>query len=287
MEEANDIFERDGQAAFDAHMLSTEHEPLLPGAAFALVHKLAKLNSTSAPHKPDMVEVVLLSRNSANAGARVMNSCAHYGLRIQQAVFTNGGDRFAYADALGADLFLCSVAEDARKALSHGMAAAHIMPSQSQPDLHDATLRIAFDGDSVLFSGEADEIYREHGLEHFCAEELRNASKPLGDGPFRRFFTKLCAVQRQLDDGRLVTGLVTARSTSNHGRPLATLRHWGLTCNVAIFADGRPKGPLLRAFGADFFFDDAGGNIESASAHAIPAGMVPGGHGGIVEPQPH
>lgn len=282
MEEGNAIFESEGQKAFDDYMARTENEPLPPGTAFSLVRKLMLLNSSRALEKPDRVEVVLLSRNSANAGARVMNSVMHYNLGIEQAVFTHGGDRFAYADAMGADLFLCSHAADARKALAHGMAAAHIAPSASSPDLTDETLRIAFDGDAVLFSGEADQVYRTHGLERFVAEEVRNAGTPLGDGPFRRFFTKLCEIQAEVPEGRLLTGLFTARGGSVHGRALNTLRSWGLTVNVASFRDGRPKGPLLRAFGADMFFDDGDRNIESAAAHQVPAGTVLSGDGGLM-----
>lgn len=276
MEDENRLFESQDQAAYDEHMRRTEDVPLPPGSAFSLVRKLLMLNTTLPPAVPDRVEVVLLSRNSANAGVRVMRSVMHYGLNIERAVFTGGDDRFAYASAMNADLFLCTNPADAKKALENGIAAASLVPSAHVPDMADRSVRIAFDGDSVLFSGEADAIYREHGLERFRTEELRDAHKPLADGPFRRLFGKLCELQSQLgpDSALLRTGLFTARGNTNHGRPLATLRSWGLAVNVAAFVDGRDKGPYLRAFGADMFFDDTGKHVESAAAHDIPAGHV-------------
>lgn len=288
MEDENALFEAQDQVAYDEYMRKTEDMPLPPGAAFSLVRKLLSLNTTTSPEPPDRVEVVLLSRNSANAGVRVMRSAMHYGLNIEQAVFTGGGDRFAYALAMKADLFLCSNAADAQKALENGIAAAHIVPAPHMPDLTDTTVRIAFDGDSVLFSDEADLIYRTHGLKQFRSDELRDAQKPLGDGPFKRLFGKLCALQHELgpDSGRVKTGLVTARGKTNHGRPISTLRSWGLTVDVAIFADGRPKGPFLKAFGADMFFDDTGKHVESAAEHAVPAGHVISGQGGIINTAP-
>lgn len=287
MEEANDIYEREGQGAFDAYMRSTEAEPLPPGAAFPLVSKLLALNSARSPHKRDRVEVVLLSRNSADAGMRVMNSVQHYGLDIESAAFTSGGNRFAYASAMDADLFLCAEAEDARKAITGGMAAAIIVPAERKHDAGDMTVRIAFDGDSVLFSDEADSIYREHGMERFRTSEIRDAAKPLGDGPFKRLLVKLCELQKALPANAcpLHIALVTARGMPAHGRVINTLRSWGLSVNELVLAAGRPKGPLLQALRADMFFDDTGRNVESATAHNISAGQVPFGAGGIAEQQ--
>lgn len=287
MEEANELYEREGQAAFDAYMRSTESEPLPPGAAFPLVSKLLALNSVRSPLQRDRVEVVLLSRNSADAGMRVMNSVYHYGLDIESAAFTSGGNRFAYASAMNADLFLCAEAEDAHKAIKGGMAAAIIVPAERQHDGSDKTVRIAFDGDSVLFSDEADSVYRQHGMARFRSDELRDADKPLGEGPFKRLLVKLCELQKALphDACPLHIALVTARGMPSHGRVINTLRSWGISVNELVLAAGRPKGPLLQALRADMFFDDTGRNVESATAHNISAGQVPFGAGGIVATQ--
>ena len=286
LEEANDIHVTRGQAAFDEYMFATENEPLKPGAAFPLVSKLLALNSTRSPQRRDRVEVVLLSRNSAGAGMRVMNSVHHHGLDIEQAVFTNGGDRFAYAHALEADLFLCSDSVEASRALKYGIAAANIVssapvciadPTDPSACTEDLVVRIAFDGDSVLFSGEADQVYRDHGIMRFRNDELRDAGLPLGEGCFKHLLGKLHDLREALPPelaGRLRISLVTARGLPSHGRPLNTLRSWGLSVDEAIFCAGKPKGPLLRAFRADMFFDDTGRNVESARAHGVAAGHV-------------
>lgn len=190
LEKENEIFEREGQQAFDDHMQVTENDSLEPGAAFALVSKLLALNSARGDGKRDRVEVVLLSRNSCAAGMRVMNSVHQHGLDITQSVFTGGGDRFRYAHALDADLFLCTEPSDAKKALDIGVAAASLIPGGHTPGSDDI-VRIAFDGDAVLFSGEADDIFREHGLAKFVNNELLHANTPLGAGPFKRLLTKM------------------------------------------------------------------------------------------------
>lgn len=293
LEEDNQLFEKEGQEAFDAKMVKHENEPLKPGIAFSFVKKFLALQDAGFASRDALVRVIILSRNSPEAGVRVMKSIQHHGLNIKGGVFTAGANRFRYAAAMNVDLFLSANASDVAEALENGIAAATIVPRahvdrvDSPKDNH---VRIAFDGDSVLFSDEADRLYRAHGLEKFIESELMNAAIPLGDGPFKKLFGKLCELQQGLADSKnsemLKIALVTARSMESHERAITTLRSWGLTVDVAIFADGMPKGPLVRAFGADFFFDDTNHHIESATAHDVAAGHVPFGAGGIVHAQP-
>jgi 5'-nucleotidase len=49
-----------------------------------LVNKLLRLNRADKQY----VEVILLSRNSADTGLRVFNAIKHYGLDITRAAFT-------------------------------------------------------------------------------------------------------------------------------------------------------------------------------------------------------
>ncbi len=287
IEDGNRVFEEQGQEAFDAYMRSKENIPLRPGAAFSLVRKLLALNSTRFPEPRDRVEVVMLSRNSPDAGMRVMNSIVHYGLPIERAVFCQGSDRFRYAKAMGAQLFLSAMPTDVKAALDNGLAAATLLPRECDEADERSDIRIAFDGDSVLFSNEADEFYREHGLARFREEEVARSVQPLGDGPFRSFLQELHAIQRLSPNGKspIRIALVTARGLPAHSRVINTLRSWGMEVDEGIFAGGLPKGPLLEAYGADIFFDDTMKNIDSATSHDVVSGHVPFGNGqGIVAP---
>lgn len=286
LQDANALFEKEGQKRFDEFMRDTESQPLAPGPAFSMVRKLLALNDGVGAGARNLVEVVLLSRNSTDAGMRVMNSVHHHGLDIEQAFFTSGADRFKYAQAAGADLFLSASGEDSRKALENGLAAATMAQGSHSRAGDDSQVRIALDGDSVLFDDSADVIYRASGLTAFRDSELLKAGVPMGAGPFKNFLGKLCHLQKSLPDAKrdhLSLALFTARGVPSHGRPINTLRSWDLTINECFFLAGKPKGPLLAAYGADMFFDDTGHNIQSAAEHGVPAGHVhTEGGGGIV-----
>lgn len=289
IEDGNDIFEKLGQAAFNEYMRTKEDAPLRKGVAYPLVRKLLSLNRFSTSGDK-LVQVVMLSRNSPDAGMRVMNSIHHYGLDIERAVFSQGADRFKYAQALGAHLFLSTTPEDVKHAIDNGIAAATMLPAEQVDDETDMVVRLAFDGDSVVFSDEADECYRANGLDAFRESEVEKATVPLGAGPFKNFLAELHRVQELLPSAYapLRLAMVTARGMPAHARVLRTLRSWNIRIDEGIFAAGCPKGPLLKAFGADIFFDDTQRNIDSARSCNIVSGHVPfgTGHGIVVEAAP-
>lgn len=285
IEDGHKVFVEEGPDAFDAYMREKEAVPLRRGVAFSLVQKLLALNEDSGASESPRVEVVLLSRNAPEAGLRVMNSVQHYGLNIRRAVFTQGTDRFRYARAMGAHLFLSASAEDVQAAIDNGVAAATMMPHLEGNNGRSGFVKIAFDGDSVLFGDEADAEYQKNGLAGFRQSELANAKVPLGDGPFKAFLKALAELQASYPKGKapVKLALVTARGMPSHERVFTTLRSWGLSVDEAVFGDGRAKGPMLEAFGADIFFDDTKKNVDSALSHNIVAGHVPFGNGnGIV-----
>lgn len=268
------IFEKEGKEAFCRYQIEHEDEVLPPGVAFGLVRKFLAINDMLGQ---SMVEVILLSRNSADTGLRVFNSIQHYGLAITRAAFTSGQSPFGYISAFGANLFLSTNAEDVRKALSAGHAAATIV-SGSKSSAESGQLRIAFDGDAVLFSDESERIYREQGLEAFTEYEALEAHNPLSGGPFKNFLTTLHHLQSLFPatESPIRTALVTARSAPAHERVVRTLRAWGIRIDEAIFLGGKEKGPFLGAFGADIFFDDQKRHCDSASEH-VATGHVPHG----------
>lgn len=282
LREANELFEQAGAYAFDEYMRTYEDEPLSPGAAFPLVAKLLALNTPGV--KRNRVEVILLSRNSPDAGIRVMKSVMHYGLDIERAVFTQGKERFRYAKAMGAQLFLSANAEDVRAALKAGVASAtlvlrdQVKPPQLSDALPVGAIRIAFDGDAVLFADDAERVNLEQGLLAFRQSEKALARTPLNEGPFRPVLEALHAIQQEYpaNECPIRIALVTARGVEAHERVLRTLREWGVHVDEALFTGGQAKGPLLDAFGADMFFDDAMKNVENA-ADFVVSGHVPNG----------
>jgi len=224
------------------------------------------------------VEVILLSRNSADTGLRIFNSIEHYGLQIARAVFTGGASTSPYVNSFGAQLFLSANPESVAAALAAGIAAATILPSKAPVTASDQ-LRIAFDGDAVIFGDESERVSQEQGIEAFHRNEVENADKPLSGGPFRAFLAALHRLQAAFpagDDSPIRTALVTARSAPAHKRVILTLRSWGVRLDEALFLGGRDKGPFLQTFGADIFFDDSHANVESARQH-VATGHVPHG----------
>ena len=275
LDDSHAVFESKGLEAYAKYQISRENEDLEPGEAFQLVKKLLALNADETNHQG--VEVILVSRNSADTGLRIFNSIEHHGLDIERAVFTNGESRFRYMKAIGTDLFLSGHAEDVRKALSEGFAAAMILPG-AQNKQHRDQLRVAFDGDAVLFNDEAEQVYQAEGLEAFSKREKQHADTPLPDGPFRPLMQALQNIQSAypIENNPIRTALVTARSAPAHKRVILTLRKWGIRVDEALFLGGKPKGPFLAAFGADIFFDDQQVHCDSAREH-VATGHVPSG----------
>ena len=279
LEESNRVFETEGVEAYYRYQREREDQVLAPGIAFTLVKKLLALNGHAPPRQ--RVEVILLSRNTADTGLRIMNSIEHYRLGISRAAFTGGENTYTYVPAFDAHLFLSANPMDVRMALEAGHAAATIIPANvTEGGTADdgGELRIAFDGDAVLFSDEAERVYKQSGLEAFTASEVDAARQPLMGGPFKSFLAALHRIQSEYppDDSVIRTALVTARSAPAHERVVRTLRAWNIRIDEALFLGGLDKAPFLKAFGADIFFDDQSSHIESASQH-VTAGHVPYG----------
>jgi len=277
LRESHEIFERSGLQAYSAYQIEREETFLEPGVAYPLVRKLLALNEDRVDHP--RVEVILLSRNSADTGLRIFNTIEHYGLNIERAAFTNGASPWKYMEAFGADLLLSTNAADVRRALEAGYAAATIIAGGAS-GRDSGQLRIAFDGDAVLFSDEAERVYQEQGLQAFADYERGAANQPLSGGPFKHVLEALHKIQQAfpIDNNPIRTALVTARSAPAHKRVVLTLREWGIRIDEALFLGGRSKGEFLKAFGADIFFDDQQIHIDSAREHVasahVPSGIV-------------
>ena len=286
-EEENRLFEAQDDRAYMQLQLQRLDQPARPGVAFSLVHKLLAFNA-DAPR----VQVVILSRNDPVSGMRVFRSAQHYGLPVERGVFTRGQSPWRYLKPLNAHLFLSVNEADVRSALAAGVPAARVYPhSAHATDAHPDEVRIAFDGDAVLFSDEAERVFRRAGLDAFQSHERTHSGTPLAPGPFKPLLEALHRLQRAgLASGhgaaslaapsrtpmRIRTALVTARSAPAHERAIRTLMDWQIEVDEAMFLGGLAKGEFLREFEPDFFFDDQTGHVDAAAAH-VPAGHVAAG----------
>ncbi|MDP3164854.1 MAG: 5'-nucleotidase [Hydrogenophaga sp.] len=224
------------------------------------------------------VEVVILSRNDPVSGMRVFRSAQHYGLNIQRGTFNRGEAPWRYLKPLHANLFLSAHLSDVRDALAAGVPAAQVYPQSAHAsDKHPNEVRIAFDGDAVIFSDEAERVFQAQGLSAFQAHERDKAAQPLLAGPFKPLLEALHRLQSVgTSRMRIRTALVTARSAPAHERAIRTLMDWNIEVDEAMFLGGLPKGEFLREFEPDFFFDDQTGHVDSASQH-VPSGHVVSG----------
>ena len=277
LDDSHQVYQEQGLEAYQRYQIEHEDDALEPGEAFPLVKKLLHINQLLGGEP--RVEVLLLSRNSADTGLRVFNSIEHYRLTITRAAFCSGASPYRYVTAFGCDLFLSTHAEDVRSALDNGVAAATLLSPTEQTTANDPNqLRFAFDGDAVLFSDEAEQIYKQQGLDAFIKSETRAAKKPLGGGPFKAFLTALHELQQEFSacESPIRTALVTARSAPAHERVIRTLRSWDIRIDESLFLGGLSKGDFLRAYGADVFFDDQQGHCDSAQQY-VATGHVPHG----------
>jgi len=275
LEEENRIFEEQGLQAYLDYQITHEKDILRPGTAFPLIRALHKLNDGGE----QIVEIIIMSKNSADSSLRIFNSIQHYGLDITRAALVGGNPIVPYLSAFHTDLFLSANEQDVQEAINGGIAAGLICRHDDlaiRPDEEIDQIRIAFDGDAVIFSDESERIYQAGGLAAFEDHERRNAAQPLPEGPFARLLATISLVQRQFDGDNMPirTALVTARGAPSHERVIRTLLAWGVRIDEAFFLGGVQKCDVLKAFGAHIFFDDQAVHTEPASK-LVPSARVP------------
>ena len=271
LSESHQIFESEGIEAYREYQIENENKILEPGDAFNLVTKILKINDFYESN--DRIEVILLSRNTADTGLRVFNSIEAHRLNITRAVFCGGESPYKYVKAFGVDLFLSSSKDDVKIAIQNNVPSARIISSKASKKVKvDDILKIAFDGDSVIFSDESEKVFEAEGLKAFLDNERKKKSM-LKAGPFKSFLVELNKLQSELDFGTspIRTALVTARSAPSHKRVIKTLRKWGVRIDESLFLGGMNKVEFLKSFEADIFFDDQQKIIKDASAKVTSA----------------
>lgn len=302
MVEERKIYTEQGVEKYVAYQVEHENEPLQPGPAFPFVKALMNVNDRLRqlyPEQEELFDIVLMTNNHAQVGVRLINSINHYDLTIERFCMTGGRSPIGYLKAYMTNLYLSKDAEKVTEAIDEGIAAATMfMPENVQSQLSETQLRVAFDGDAVLFSDESEIIVKQGGLDKFFEHEKEHENKPLAQGPLKCFLEALGKLQRKFYaknerlDCPIRTYLVTARSAASSGaRVLKTLRSWGLEIDEALFLAGAPKGPLLQKIKPHIFFDDQMFHIEGAkelgtiSAH-VPYGIGQKYHKGKLIEQP-
>ena len=275
LEAENAIYENEGLEAYAEYQIAHEKDILKPGTAFPLIKALQKLNADGRY----LTEIIVMSKNSADTSLRIFNSIEHYGLEISRAALVGGNSIAPYLDAFKTDLFLSANEEDVQEAINAGFAAGIIcshdnLPIDPSDDISD--IRIAFDGDAVIFSDEAERIFKEKGLQAFTEHEQANAKNPLPEGPFAKLLKTISLIQQQFpkDSVPIRTALVTARNAPAHERVVRTLRAWNVRIDESFFLGGIGKSDVLKAFGANIFFDDQPVHTAPASK-LVPSARVP------------
>lgn len=296
----NEIFESQGVEAYCRYQVEHEQDILKPGPGFGLIKALLRLNELQK--EKERVEVIIMSRNSPDTSLRVFNAIKYYGLQISRAVLASGASLAPYLTAFHTDLFLSAYEDDVQCAIDSGIAAGIICTENILKQGGKAAgartcgqwqyggtsvnvtkfpaageqIRIAFDGDAVLFTDESERIFQEKGLKAFEENESLYARQPLKEGPFAQFLRKLSDLQRELgaENCPIRTALVTSRSAPAHERVIRTLRAWNVRVDEAFFLGGMEKRDVLDAFGAQIFFDDQSVHTLSA-ARKVPSARVP------------
>jgi len=276
LETENKIFEDNGLEEYYKYQLENENKPLQKGTGYRLIENLLKINQYFEEDKKQ-VEVIILSKNNAGSSLRITNAINTHKLDIVRSGWTSGNDISTYLKAFKVDLFLSADSGDVINAIQNGTAAAKILPSDDAVnDSLGNQVRIAFDGDAVLFSEESELVYKKDGLHAFIEHEKKNKNNPMKKGPFAKLLLTLATLQDKFKNKKdlpIRTALVTARSAPTHERVIKTLNIWGVRIDEAFFLGGSEKYEILEAFGADIFFDDQDIHLE-LSKSVVPSAKV-------------
>ncbi len=267
-------------AEYRKYMLEREGEPLEDGTGMPLVKALLELNKYQPKGESPLIEVVVMSRNSPETGIRVLQNIRNNKLKISRHAFTGGESVVDYLEAFGVDLFLTTTVVDAQKVIDGKTCAAAVLkkPPKNQKKIPEGQVRIAFDGDAVLFDESSEIVYKAEGLDRFNKIEDQHQDEPMQEGPYAALLKKLSRLQERLpfsvEYSPVRISIVTARNTPAEMRVIKTLRHWGVYVDEIFFLGGLEKTKVLEAFHPHIFFDDQDLHIENASK-VVPAGKVP------------
>ncbi|XP_027031641.1 5'-nucleotidase, cytosolic IAa isoform X2 [Tachysurus fulvidraco] len=293
-EKEQKVYEEKGVEEYLMYQVKHENEPLAPGPAFPFVKALEAVNAQLRelyPESEELFDIILVTYNHAHVGIRLINTINYHNLFIERFCMTGGSNPIGYLKAWHTNLYLSADPKKVQEALAEGIAAATMFMAEKQIEVSETQLRVAFDGDAVLFSDESERIFKAQGLDKFFEHEKENENRLLDHGPLKSFLEVLGKLQKKFYakghrlDCPIRTYLVTARSAASSGiRALKTLRAWGLETDEALFLAGAPKGPMLEKIRPHIYFDDQMFHIEGAAEMGTIAAHVPYG---IAQKYPH
>jgi 5'-nucleotidase len=262
-------------------MLKREEEDLEDGTGMPLVQALLALNQyKTKDEKMPLVEVVVMSRNSPETGIQVFNNIRSRGLPITRHAFTGGESVTDYLEAFDVDLFLTTNTKDAQKVRDSNTCAVALVkePPTDIEKIPQGQVRIAFDGDAVIFDESSEIVYKAEGIEKFYKNEDSKQNEPMIEGPYASLLRKIARLQDRLpfsiEYSPIRIAIVTARNAPAEMRVIKTLRAWGVYVDEVFFLGGIDKSKILRAFKAHIFFDDQDIHLDKTSSY-IPSGKVP------------
>lgn len=274
LEEEHALFEREGLGAYAALQAERERLGAPPGPAYAFIDALSRINANGNPLAPD-INLVVVSRNDAVSGLRVLESISHHGVGASRAMMTGGRDVARLLSSIGADFFLTRSPADAEAAMRMGIGSA-VMEGSSLDFPHGNEIRVAFDGDAVLFDDVAERAFETGGYQGWIDHETTNRDAFMGHGPAARLAKKLSDL-KSVASARgtpIRIALVTARDHGARARAVKTLRHWGVSLDEAYFVGAMSKADVLADFKPHLFLDDRASHVMKAAPFA-PSGLVP------------
>ena len=272
---------------FRDYMAEREDDPLAIGAGYPLIQALLNLNNYCDSCEPSdstlqtpLVEVVIVSKSSPDTGIQVLNAIREKGLNISRSAFISGSSVAPYINDFKVDLFLTTNREDAQQVADANICACAILDATpvNTYKLDTEQLRIAFDGDAVLFDDSGELLYKQKGLKAFHDREAQLRDLPIDKGPYAELLIKLSKLQARLparmQHRPINIALVTARNAPADLRAIKTLRQWGVDVDMAFFLGGLDKTAVLKTFAPHIFFDDSIKHINAARNY-VPTALVP------------
>ena len=269
---------------FRDYMAERENDPLTIGAGYPLIKALLNLNNylelENSNINTPLVEVVIISKSSPDTGIQVLNAIREHGLNISRSAFISGSPIAPYIADFNVDLFLTTNREDAQQVADSNICACAILDATpvNTYTLDTEQLRIAFDGDAVLFDDSGELLYKQKGLQAFHEREARMRDLPIEKGPYAELLIKISDLQERLpariNHCPIKIALVTARNSPADLRAIKTLRQWGVDVDMAFFLGGLEKTAVLKTFAPHIFFDDSIQHINAARDF-IPTALVP------------